>query len=144
MFLLLAIWIGWKAVIVLPLKRRPAMLILWQYVRMARPYLTFCATLSSLLVLSDLLHPRPGSPLATAMLLGVLGIAVGSWIVLGRLTEHFEFVRLLNYDNDAGTVTLRFSTAILARRASEVLIIWPGTQQSANTMAGTLEDSRRA
>jgi hypothetical protein len=127
MFCLPPIWVGWSAVVLLPLAKRRS-LVLWQYLRMLRLYVVFIAVSLSAAGLAELLQPKPGSPSAIAMALAVFIIAVGLWIAIGRLLDRFEFVRLLRYSNSSGTVTIRFSTQHLARKASQVLIAPPGRQ----------------
>ena len=73
--------------------------------------------------LGALLGAAPDSPLARGLGIAALVVAFTLLFVLGRLLKKFEFVRLLRYSNAQRTVTIRFSSAELARRALEVLVI---------------------
>ena len=131
------IWIGWRAVVVLPLEKTPT-LAPWQYARMLRPYAVILV-----LGLGPPFSGKPGSPLAIGLGLAVLAAAVALWITLGRLLDKFEFVRLLRYSNSMGTATVRFSTASLAHKASEVLV-YPYEVDSSSVLTSQRTSEPRA
>jgi hypothetical protein len=121
------IWIGWRAVVFLPLERVP-LLIIWQYSRMLRPYVVLGGVVAVSLGVGEVFNPKPGGLVALGLVLAVFAVAITLWITLGRLLDRFEFVRLLRYDKSAGTVTIRFSTESLAQQASEVLVLFRETK----------------
>lgn len=116
------VWIGWRAVVILPLEKSPALAV-WQYMRMLRPYAVITALGLGPIGLMTLFNAEPGRPLAIGLGLTALAAVVALWIALGRLLNKYEFVRLLRYSNSKGTVTIRFSTAELAQRAQQVLVL---------------------
>jgi hypothetical protein len=120
MFILGPLWHGKYAVVTLPLES-PPMLVPWQYLRMLRPYIVFAVIICCFLTLGSL-DVRPGSVEAFGLLLCTPIIAVCVWILLGRLLNRFEFVRLITFNKSAGTVSIRFSSDKLAERARSVLI----------------------
>jgi hypothetical protein len=123
-------WIGYKATVGLPLSKTP-FLVFWQYVRMLRPWATFALPFYLMHVMTEE-RDRWGSPLgklppSVLMIVGwalPIGSAIGLWIGLGMLLKRFEFVRLLYIDTTDGFVKIRFSKPGLARRASEVLVLF--------------------
>jgi len=129
MFVIPPIWVGWRALVVLPLEKAPSLAI-GQYLRMLRPYAVLLGAFFSSVCLRSLIDPKPGTFLFIGAGAANLAIVVGLWCVLGRLLDRFEFVRLLRCSKGAGTVTLRFSTDTLAQRASEVLFSPKGRQES--------------
>jgi hypothetical protein len=88
---------------------------------MLRPYIVFATVICCFLGIQAL-DLTPGSTQAILFLACVPIIACGVWFSLGRLLNHFEFVRLISFDNQAGTTTIRFETEELARRAREALV----------------------
>jgi hypothetical protein len=126
MFLLLTIWIGWDAVVLLPLAKRRS-LIGWQYLRMFRPYILFLTFILLMFSVTAGLQLTPGSREAQAALVGVLGVEVALWLFLGHLLNKFEYVRLIWYRRSKGTATIRFSTPELAENASGAVLLTEDT-----------------
>jgi hypothetical protein len=122
MLFLPPIWIGWSAVVMLPLAK-PISLVAWQYLRMLRPYVALGGMIFASVGFRSLLNVRSGSLLETAVALAVLFVPVALWIVLGRLLDAVEFVRLRDCNRFTGTVTIRFSTERLAQEARAVLVL---------------------
>ncbi len=118
MFVFPPIWIGWQSVVLLPLHKAPA-LVVWQYLRMLRPYVVLFGLVLSSAALQLLVGPKPRGAVVILGSVTLLAITIGLWCLLGRLLDHFEFVRLLRYDHRRGTVTIRFSTETLAQEASK-------------------------
>jgi hypothetical protein len=121
MILLPPLWIGWKAVVILPMEKAPALAV-WQYLRMLRLYVAFFALIVCTLIPRSFFDPAPGTPLAVGLALAGLVSPIVVWIGLGRLLDRREFVRLLRYSNRTGTVTIRFATESLARQAESALV----------------------
>jgi|LakMenE01Jun11ns_1017448.scaffolds.fasta_scaffold9926321_3 hypothetical protein len=119
------IWIGWNAVVYLPLAKAPP-LVFWQYFRMLRPYVVLISL--SLITFSitgfgRALGVKPSGPVASAMAFITPAVPIAIWVLLGKFIQRFEFVRLIRRDSSTGTVTIRFSKQCYAERASEILVI---------------------
>ena len=124
------LWICWRAVVLLPLAQSPR-LTFWNNLRMALPVLpltSFSFVLWGSIALHEALDLARGSPLELVVRCSVLAAFVVPgvlWFLMQRLIDRYEFVRLLRYDNRAGTVTVRFATPELAALVRAVLRLAP-------------------
>ena len=115
-------WIGWNAEIQLPLAK-PRSLVLWQYLRMLRPYLLLFLIFVPTIVLKSTFIPNRGEVGNALIGGGTLISGLGLWFGLEWLLNRYEFVRLLSYNNSKGTINWRFSTPELAERAKTTLVL---------------------
>jgi hypothetical protein len=121
MFLIPPVWHGKKAVLALPFAEEPS-LAPWQYLRMVRwIIMLLIAPLLAALVIR-LIDKPPSVALVILFLALIVAFSLAAWFGLGALINAREIVRLLTYNRQDNTVTLRFNDPAVAQRAREVLI----------------------